>query len=480
MTNIVFGAGPIIRGFQPSDMYQFSLLAYQQTGATGGSTAALRDGIYTTPTGTAHNVFKTVLSDNPTYPGSSVVNLTPGVVANIAANQNATWVANGTASVQVNNPITGTQILNFTVTSTGTFNVFQRFSNTASGDATQSVSFDLSNLIDGFITARPTASLATTAIWSNLATNTANASAWFGTTLNLTSITREPSGGSGNINCLRALIGPHHILTAWHVQDIATLAIGWVGSNGVTYVGIVSNAAGSSVQIANTDIGIQYIGDPTNAQIIAYNAANPGSQAANTNPAVSGLSVGIAGGFIKPMALFPSTAYAGATACQIPLNQGVSATSLGYVPAFHTTQTTNIGVKDLTGYPHSIGYTDGNTYQNEFAFAPSTLTSRNPFGLLANIGYSESGDITFTAIPAGSIMATNNASLGAGYPIMLGCTHGSGDQVTFYAPWAATYNTGVGTSGITDAMRSTAQAAGDASYASYATITVSLTGYGTY
>jgi hypothetical protein len=136
-----------------------------------------------------------------------------------------------------------------------------------------------------------------------------------------------------------------------------------------------------------------------------------------------------------------------------------------------------VGIWEIPTQPKTYSYNSGNvpnnSYTNEFQIRQATKAVRAPYAAYGNVGSTASGDITFTTIPAGSALATNNASLGAGYPILLGTTHGSAGGNVFNVPWVASNITA-----ITTAMNSAASAQGDSN--TYAPTVVSLTGYSSY
>jgi len=453
---LIHGAAPIARGYSPAEDYSFSLTPKTTTSSAGGVPGTLRDaGTLTIAGANTDSVFSVQLIDTRTD-GTVVTNLTPGV-ATFTGSGVAQWVANGIALVQAVNATLGTRLLQQLVQRVviGSSLVFNGYSAGA-------LAADLSALVAGSLGGG--ASPATVARFSSLATNTRNAALWCGGLVDDTAITREPDTFTLNV-----LIGPHHILCASHVG--AGGQLGWVGSNGVGYVGTIDGGA----TVAGTDIAVYYMRDATAPEIAAYNAAHPGSA-----PAAAALSVGIAAGVIKPFAMFPAATWAAAGAVALPLALAVDALVNDVdVPLFHTTRSNCVGLWDLSAPPASIVYNAAGggyvTYPNEYQISQSSQAARAPFSAYANVGGTESGDISFTAIPAGSALAAGNAGLGAGYPVLLGVTHGSPDQKVFDVPWVALYVTQIQT-----LMQSTAQAAGDPLFATYAPVVLSLAGYATF
>ena len=446
--NLVFGSGPTCRGFSPAEDYAITLTRQTVTSSAGGTPGTLRDAATLAISGaTVDSVFSVRLNDT-ILDGTVVTNLTPGV-ATFSGGAVASWVANGIAKVQAVNATYGTRLVTSLVqrVTGGLVTAFN-------GYQTGSLAKDIVALITG--ATGSSASFAITKRFSALSTNTRNASAWFASILNDTGITREPDGFN-----LGALIGPKHILFAAHVGCSGQK--GFVGSDGVGYVATVV----STSTISGTDIGIAYLRDATAPEIASYNAAYPSSKAAT-----AALSAGISGAVIKPLAMLPASAWAlsGAYLC---LDPAVAALANAIdVPIMHVTTANAIGVWEFSYAPHSIPYTGGTTFPNEFSQVGDD--GRASYSLSANVGGTISGDISLFAIPAGSTLATNNASLGVGYPILLGCQHGS-DGTNLDSPWVSLYITQ-----ITTAMQALAQAASDPSYATYAPIQVSLTGYSTF
>ena len=457
MTNLVFGSGPTCRGFSPNEMYFLAL--NPQTVTSGGSSTTgtpVRDATtLNTTSSNVDSVFSVQFNDSIADGSTGPTNLTP-TVATWTGSSAAQWVSNGVAKVQVTNSVYGNCLLSYNVSrSTGQSST--KFSGYASG----SLGADLSSLVDTAITG-VTASTGTTQRFSNLATNTRNASLWCASVMNDTGITRELDTFSANV-----LIGPRHVLAAAHTNPSGTL--GWVGSDGIGYVGVIVNGT----TISNTDIGIYYVRDATAGEILTYNNNHPGSQVAT-----QALSVGTGAGKITPMAMFPSTTWASSN-CALPMSLAVIAlpNALG-IPIMHATRNNAIGTWDITQGPHAITYVGNTVFQNEIDITQSSSATRSAFSQSSVVGSTLSGDVTFTAIPASSALATNNASLGAGYPILLGTTHGApggNTSIAMNIPWVSAYITS-----ITTAMQSTAQSAGDPNYASYSPIVLNLTGYATY
>ena len=448
---LVFGSGPICRGYDQAEGYSLSLVPATTTTGTPGTVGTVRDANSVVVSGaTVDSVFSAQLTDGPDD-GTVVTNLTPGI-ATFIGSAVATWVVNGIAKVQAVHPTFGTSIVSQLVQRV-TQSVITAFTSYRSG----SVAADMSAMIDGAIVGI-TASLGTTSRFSSGTNSTPNPNLWCAGVVNTTCISRE-----ADTFTLNALIGPKHILYANHVGCAGQ--IGFISSARHTYVATVV----STGQIAGTDIGVAYLRDATVPEIAAYNAAHKVSVAA-----VGPLSVGIGLGTILPFAMFPSNVWA-ASNCNLCLSRDVALlANYVAVPVFHTTRSNCIALWDISQPPRTLMYIDG-SYIDEFQIQQATEATRSPFASVGNTGVTASGDITFTAIPAGSTMATNNPSLGAGYPILLGTTHGSTAGVAYEVPWCALQSTA-----ISAMMKSLAQAAGDPSYASYAPITVSLTGYPTY
>jgi hypothetical protein len=490
MPTINYGLGaPAITGITQDQDYSLTLVPATTISSVTGTGSTQRDSNIVLVSGAnVDTVFNVQFVDAP-GDGTTVTNLTPGVATfsgSAVAQLQAGGIPSGVAMVQASHPTLGTRIVQQAVQRalTGSSKAWSSY-------ITGSLAADLSSMIDTAISG-VTASLSTTAIYSSLATNTRNASLWCGSLVDLTAISQPnyPSIFTG-----MTLIGPHHILTAAHVVNFAPGGLlGFVGSDGSTYVGVVVNEttlAGlntySPGQQYYTDLAICYVADSlagyyggtAAGAIAAYNALNP-----SYYPATKSLSQAFTGGNkIKPMALLPAAAWAQAAvtsqtsaACPLPIDPMIlQLPAVKPVPAFHYTRSANIGIWDIVDPPFPVrvnGFPLA-PFENEFAIAQSAVATRAPFSAYANVTGSASGDVTFTAIPAGSTLATNNPTLGAGYPILLGTNHDN--YVGFGAPWTPLY-----VSAITTAMQSTAQAAGDAAYASYAPIVVSLTGYSSY
>jgi len=459
-----YGASQGWRGISPAEDFVLALTPATTTSGAG-SAATLRDAnIQNVSASTIDSVFTVGLADSPVAAGLvAITNLTPGV-ATFTDGAPATWVSNGTAMVQATHPQLGTKIVSFPV-SRALSTSGQKFTGYIPG----SITSDLYNLVDN-ITSTATATTTNTPIFSS--GNTRNASLWCGSVVDLTAITREAGANFCNI----PLIGPHHALTAAHVGAPVGRTFVWCDNAGNAYAGTVRATA----TVPGTDIAVLYINDATSGEMAAYNAAGYG-------PAVSlGLSAAspafTSTASIKPMALLPGTAWqqntgtesAPSPTCAMPLDPGV----LGLVnahamPMFHTTRLNRVGTWDIVGAPASTPYVGGVIYPTEFSWLPSAETDENQFTQGAIVGGTASGDISFTAIPASTTLATANSTLGAKYPILLGTTHGF--NPIWKSPWVAS-----SIAGITTAMQSTAQAAGDSGYASYAPTVVSLTGYSTY
>lgn len=452
---LVFGAGPKIRGYSPLEDYSFGLAP--QTVATGGSGTAgtLRDAnTLVQSAGTVDSVFSVRIIDSPVRPGVSVANLTPSIVS-VSDGQVATWLANGLAQIEASHPVYGTRLLTAPVSRT------MMGSTKFTGYRAGSLAADLVAVIAA-ASSGVTPSMSTTARFSSLANNTRNAALWCKSVVDDTAISREVTGFPFSV-----LIGQHHILCAAHAPAAAGGQVGFVGSDGAGYVATTTGT--SPTGVSGTDIAIYYVRDATGAEIAAYNAAHPSSKAA-----ASALSAAFSGSAkIKPMALLPAAAWA-ASNCPLCMDPAVSAlANADRIPVFHFTRNNNIGIWEHSVAPTSWVYNNGLTYPNELAIAQED-GSLAGFSDPANVGGSASGDMTFVTVPAGSTLATANPSLGAGYPILLGCTHGA-FAGQFLVPWTPLYLTQ-----IQAAMQASAQAAGDPSYASYAPTVVSLTGYASY
>lgn len=456
------GTSPIIKGFAESDDFQISLTPQTTSSNNSGTTSTQRDAATLVISGAnVDSVFSVNFTESLTYPGTTITNLTPSV-ATFSGSATASWVANGTAEVQATNALLGTRIVEALVN--------RATSNTVkmTGYISGSLAADISSMFDNAISG-VTASPTTCARFSNFSTNTRNTSAWFHSIIDDTAVTRESDGFT-----VMGLIGPHHILGAAHV--LLSGQVGFVGSDGVGYVGTVDPTGGRQATITSTDVLVSYVRDATAPEIAAYNAANTSSMAA-TQP----LSAAFSGGNkIKPLAMLPAAVWALNTGTEVSPNPTVvfpwdpfvaALTNSSLVPSIRTSKSSGFGIWDLALAPRSLLYTNGLKYANEFEVLQSANPTRAPFGTSANMGNNASGDLALWSIPSGSKLATNNASLGAGYPILLGSTHGG----YFQLPWVSAY-----ISQITTLMQSTAQAAGDSNYASYAPIMISLTGYTAY
>ena len=445
-----FGAGPICRGYTQAEGYTINLSPATTTTGAAGTPGTLRDAATSVISGaTVDTVFSAQLTDTPDD-GTTITNLTPGV-ATFSGSAVAQWVSNGIARVQASHPTFGTSVV-WQLVQRVAQSIVTKFTGYQSG----SVAADISSMIDTAISG-VTASLSTTTRFSSVSNNARNTNLWCKNIVDTSAITREADTFTLNV-----LIGPKHCLFAWHVGCAGQL--GFFANDLHTYVATVVSTA----QISGTDIGIAYLRDATTAEINSYNAAHSGSRAA-----IGALSLGI--GQIKPFAMFPSNVWASSN-CALCLDPNVAALpNFIAVPVMHTTRSNAIALWDISQAPRSIVYTDGHTYTGEFEIQQAKESNRSPFAAVGNTGATASGDITFTAIPTGTTMATNNSSLGAGYPILLGTTHGSPGGSAYETPWCALQSTA-----ISALMKSLAQAAGDPSYATYAPITVSLTGYTTY
>jgi hypothetical protein len=449
--NLQFGAGPICRGFDQAEDFAIELVPATVTATAAGTPGTLRDADTLALSGaTVDTVFSVQFSDTPTD-STTITNLTPGV-ATFSGSAVASFVADGLAQVQASNPTLGTRLVTAPVGRS--MSAVTKFASYIAG----ALSLSMSSLVDGATGGG--AAPSTVARFSSLATNTRNSALWCSGIVDDTGITREL-----DTFALNALIGPRHVLYAAHVGCAGQL--GFVGSDATGYVAtVVSTGA-----IAGADLAVAYLRDATTAEIAAYNAAHPGSKAA-TEP----LSVGIAAPVIKPLAILPAAVWSTPGPAALALSPAVAVlANYAPVPVFHTTKANAIGIWEIAEAPQSVLYTTGTTYPNELEIAQPIVAARAPFSLYANVGGSASGDLTLTAIPAGSAMASANPSLGAGYPILLGATHGSPGGSTFFLPWVALYG-----SQIQALMQSLAQAAGDPAYATYAPIVISLSGYSTY
>jgi hypothetical protein len=448
----VFASAPVIRGFDADEDYSLSISPVTISSPAGGITGTQRDAQTLVSMGTnVDSVFSVQLTDSPND-GTVITNLTPGV-ATFSGSATATYVSNGIAQIQGVNSTLGTRLVTSLVQRT-----VAGSSTSFTGYIAGAIAADLSTLISGAITG-VTASAATTARFSSLTNNTRNAGLWSKNILNDSPISREATGFT-----LIGLIGPHHILTAAHVAQTSG-QVGFVGTNGVGYVGTIVNGT----TITGTDISVGYVRDATGAEITAYNNAHPSSKAATGT-----LSQGISGGYIVPMAMFPGGTWATSNA-YLCLDSGVAnLPNFAQVPVIHSTKNNALGIWGISAPPTTVVYTGGVAYSNEFGIIQSNIAAEAPFSAYANVGGSASGDLTLTAIPAATTLASANPGLGVGYPILLGCTHGLGSG-QFDIPWISLY-----ISQITTAMQSTAQSAGDPSYASYSPIQVSLAGYSTY
>jgi hypothetical protein len=449
---INYGAGAItITGTTPAQDFSISLAPVSVVLPAPGVAGTLRDADTLTQAASQNEtMFSVQLQDAP-GDGTVVANLTPGI-ATFAGSAVAAYVSDGLAQVQATHPTLGTRVVEQRVQRT-MVGVVEAFTGYRPG-----IAADVSAQIDAALAVG--ASSGTTQRFSALANNTRNAARWWASLVDDTAITREPAGFT-----LAVLVGPRHVLGASHLGLGGPL--GWGGSDGVGYVGTV---AGAGAALPGTDISLWYIADATAGEIAAYNAANPKSQ-----PAAAVLSAGVGLGVIRPFAMLPAAAWA-AGACPLPLAAVViSLANARAVPSFHTTRGNAVGVWDLTNPPSSWLYVNGITYPNEFQISQPSEAARAPFAAAGTVGTTASGDITFLGIPAGSAMAASNPGLGAGYPVLLGCTHGSPGGAVYEVPWVAG-----NLAGIAAAMQATAQAAGDPLWAGYAPTVVSLAGYASY
>ena len=333
MTSMIFGSGPTIRGFSPSDMYTLTLAPKQQTGAMGGATAPLHDFIATTPSGTAHNVFQCLLADSLAYPGATLINKTPAIVGNVAPGATATWLADGTATVQVHHPFLGDQFWNFPVSSTGAFNLFTRYANVAAGDAADSLAYLLSMAIDIQVSAR---------LWSATTVNAFNAtdhysyaapnlSLWCASLVNLSGIPfggYSPGGGYGIPLFSGALISPNHMLSCNHAQQaIGNLLYFWGSDNAVHTAKILATG-----NVPGTDIQIYYLGNAAGG--VAINSAVDTTK-------------------VRPFSVLP-TNFAAPTGTSYLASLGQGATFISgysYVPMMYYNQYQEVLLMEIQSFP---------------------------------------------------------------------------------------------------------------------------------
>jgi len=397
----------------------------------------------------------------------TITNLTPALVT-FSGSATGAWTGPtpgaGTALVQCTHPVLGTRVVSQAVSraivGTLTFNGYR-----------VGLSADLSSLIDGALAGVVYAYSKQTFI--NPANNARNPSLWCAPICDVTAISREYDGVA--LFTYMALIGPHHFLTASHISPSPGATAVWCDNAGNAYAGTVRSKA----QVAGTDIAVCYVNDATSAEMTAYNALHPTSIPV-TQP-LSAATIAIsAAAQIKPMVFLPSTTYAGG-ASALPLSSAVSTglANLSRIPLMLCDRNHAISVMEIYTAPASRVYTDGNTYANEIEWIAPATASRSPWRSAGTA----SGDILFTATLAATGVATNAASngnvLGAGYPILIGCTHGAVGAFQLFTPFASLYSA-AGAGNITALMQSTAAAAGDPLSATYAAVTVSIAGYPTY
>jgi hypothetical protein len=262
----------------------------------------------------------------------------------------------------------------------------------------------------------------------------------------------------------------------------------WCDNNGVAYAGAVSATVTGVTGVTPNDVAICYIRDATSAEMTAYNAAYPSMPP--VSHALSAASAGFSSSApIKPMALLPAAVWAAnagtesspSPTCVLPMDSYLSTfPNYRMIPTMHVTRSGCIGIWGILEGPHTQQISTGSgsftNYPDELGIIPSTMPYLSTYSEASIVGSTASGDQTFSAIPAGSTLASANSGLGAGYPILLGTTHDGQTSANYFnLPWTPAF-----ISGITAAMQSTAQAAGDPSYASYTPYVLSTSGYTSY
>jgi hypothetical protein len=481
---LVFGSGPICRGYSQVEMYTFAVVPQTYTSNLAGTVGTNRDMATLIVSGAVtYDTFSVQFADDA-LDGSTLINLTDGThsgyphIADFSGSAVATFVANGLAQIEVQNALYGNCLLTAPV-SANPSQSFVQYTDFSVG----TLSHDLLHMIQDYIVNNGlTGTINNTAPFNlnnGVVTNTRNPSLWCKYLVDLTAITRDQYGsnlvGGGGTFTHMALIGPHHILTAAHVMPGVGAMMVWCDNAGVAYGGVVAaNAA-----ITGTDIGVCYIRDATSSERAIYSAQYPNSPAV-TQPLSAAAPAFSSSAAIKPMALFPANTWGGVgVSCPMPLATNAKLINQAYLPMFHSFQPGRIGLYVLSQYPTTVQVNNSNGtstfFANEFGINQPSTSPQSTFANAGVLGNTASGDQSFTAIPANSTLATNNPTLGAGYPILIGASHDGVVPVLFNMPWLPLYLTQ-----ITAAMQSTAQAAGDSAYATYAPHTVSLTGYANY
>jgi hypothetical protein len=237
------GVGPTIKTLASATL--FSAAANPRTRViTSGSTttAAIKDAnVQTSTTATTASEFdlsvNIPLTSSQSY---SIINLTPGV-ASITGNS-GTWLANGTATVNVVSTVLGTQQISHAVSeqvgqSTTTFSSF----------APGSLAAAICSTVDGLLSGK-TASATT---YDLLASGGARNSSLWASGIDFSCL--AVNVGGGNEQHGGTLVSPQHILLANHFSGISQ--VNFLASDGST----VNRTVTALQEVGTTDLCIGYL-----------------------------------------------------------------------------------------------------------------------------------------------------------------------------------------------------------------------------
>lgn len=371
----LFGSGPPIRGFSPTEDYTFVVTPQQTTTANTGTTGTLKDCNTLMVSGAMiDSVFRVAFADSLQLPGATFSNLTPAVAT--ISNGVASWVSNGTAQLQVTHPRLGTRTLKIPVSRnlSGAVTTFTSYAST-------SLAYALSNQVDSAISGL-SPSAGTVDAFSSIAIGssaTRNSGLWCAGLVDLTGVPIW-QGSTPITKYTGVLVSPRHVLCASHVNPSGPMA--WLGSDGVIQTAtVVDGSYNHGGGIAGTDLGMVYLGS-----------------AIDTSKC-------------KPFSVLPASSSPLVSPSPLPTANGVLSGQT-YLPLLHWNQVQELLLLDLFNFGQPFSDTQ---------LAPPIESGRSAWAVSQRMGTAgivsgDSGSPVFTVIP-------NDATK---TPVLLGCCHTAG------------------------------------------------------
>lgn len=210
-------ARPVV-GVRPVD--DFHLATTEEPRATGASVADVVDKDVTVSRSTGGvqvNEFRINVAESPIFPGKQFTSQTPAVCS-VDADGKVTWIANGTAIVDVKTPA-GTRRYSRTMTNTGAA-AFNRFKSYQAGTLGKHITDAMLALIAGKTAGDATKNLFTSNNYSTATPSATRNPAAFTAGLDLSpmSVVNSWSNGAPTYQHPALLISPRHIIGAAHYQ----------------------------------------------------------------------------------------------------------------------------------------------------------------------------------------------------------------------------------------------------------------------